>query len=174
MKRWVVVVLILGTTTPAAAFVPCHTVGGLSIDQWFNVCGPALRQNYAEGLMLVPYKGPFFFTRRLISLMANGGHIINISTGLSRFTNLAGVATYTSTKGAMEVLTMYLAREYASRKIRANIVAPGAIDSQCAGPNGRSEEAKKMIGEMTALGRCGEPEDIGLLLRRCRPMTAAG
>ena len=117
-----------------------------------------------DRLMLVHYKGPFFFTQRLISLMADGGHIVNISTGLSRFTNLAGVATYASMKGAMEVLTMYLAREYAGRRIRANIVAPGAINSQFAGPNGRSEEAKKMIGEMTALGRCGEPEDIGLLI----------
>lgn len=49
MKPWVFVASLLMAATPAAAFVPCHTVGGLSIDQWFNVCGPALRENYAEG-----------------------------------------------------------------------------------------------------------------------------
>ena len=96
--------------------------------------------------------------------MADGGHIINLSTGLTRFTNPAGVATYASLKGALEVFTMYLAREYAPRKIRANVVAPGAIDTQFAGPDGRSEEQKKMIAEQTALGRCGEPDDIGLLI----------
>jgi NAD(P)-dependent dehydrogenase (short-subunit alcohol dehydrogenase family) len=117
-----------------------------------------------DQLLQVHYKGPFFLTQKLISFMADGGQIINVSTGLTRFTNLAGVATYAAMKGAMEVFTMYLAREYSARKIRANIVAPGAIDTNFAGPNKRSEEQKKMIGENTALGRCGEPEDIALII----------
>ena len=77
-----------------------------------------------DQLTQVHFKGPFFLTQKLIPLMADGGHIINISTGLSRFTNLAGVATYASLKGAMEVFTRYLAAEYAPRRIRANTVAP--------------------------------------------------
>jgi NAD(P)-dependent dehydrogenase (short-subunit alcohol dehydrogenase family) len=117
-----------------------------------------------DALMNVHYKGPFFLTQKLIPLMNDGGHIINISTGLTRFTNLAGVATYAAMKGAMEVVTMYLAREYAARKIRVNSVAPGAIDTEFVGPNRRSEESKKMIAEQTALGRCGEADDIGLFI----------
>ncbi len=117
-----------------------------------------------DQLTQVHFKGPFFLTQKLIPLMADGGHIINISTGLSRFTNLAGVATYASLKGAMEVFTRYLAAEYAPRRIRANTVAPGAIDTNFAGPNKRSDEQKKMIASHTALGRCGEAEDIGLLI----------
>jgi len=93
--------------------------------------------------------------------MANGGHIINISTDLTRFV-YAGSATYASLKAAMEVFTKNLAKEYASRKIRANIVAHGAIDTQFGG--GKNESAKKLIAEQTALGRVGQAEDIGLLI----------
>ena len=117
-----------------------------------------------DALMQVHYKGPFFLTQKLLPLMADGGQLINISSGLARFTNPSGVATYAALKGAMEVFTRYVAREYASRKIRANIVAPGAIDTQFVGEGGRKEEEKRMIGEHTALGRCGEADDIGLLV----------
>ena len=72
-----------------------------------------------DKLTQVHFKGPFFLTQKLIPLMADGGHILNISSALTRFTNLAGVATYAALKGAMEVMTMYLAREYSNRKIRA-------------------------------------------------------
>jgi len=117
-----------------------------------------------DALVAVHFKGPFFLTQKLIPLMADGGHIINISSGLARFTNPAGVAAYGALKGAIEVFTRYVALEYAHRKIRANIVAPGAIDTQFAGPNGRSQEQKDMLAKYTALGRCGEPDDIGLLV----------
>jgi NAD(P)-dependent dehydrogenase (short-subunit alcohol dehydrogenase family) len=117
-----------------------------------------------DQLTNVHLKGPFFLTQKLIPLMADGGLVLNVSSGLTRFTNPAGVATYASLKGAMEVFTKYIVREYASRKIRANIVAPGALDTQFAGPNGRDENQKKMIGEHTALGRCGEADDIGPLI----------
>ena len=117
-----------------------------------------------DQLTNVHFKGPFFLTQKLIPLMADGGLVLNISSGLTHFTNPAGVATYASLKGAMEIFTKYIVREYASRIIRANIVAPGALDTQFAGPNGRDENQKKMIGEHIALGRCGKAEDIGPLI----------
>jgi len=145
--------------------------GRTSFDYLVNNAGTAQRtpikdtsEEQFDQLMQVHCKGPFFLTQKLIPLMEDGGHIINISSGLTRFTNMAGVATYAAMKGAMEVYTMYFAREYAHRKIRVNTVAPGAIDTQFAGPNGRSEEQKKMLAEMTALARCGEADDIGLLV----------
>jgi len=117
-----------------------------------------------DQLTNVHFKGPFFLTQKLIPLMSDGGLVLNISSALTLFTNPAGVATYASLKAAMEVFTKYIVREYASRKIRANILAPGALDTQFAGPNGRDENQKKMIGQHTALGRCGEADDIGPLI----------
>ncbi|MDE1153937.1 MAG: SDR family oxidoreductase [Micavibrio sp.] len=145
--------------------------GRQTFDYLVNNAGTAQRtpikdttEEQFDQLLQVHCKGPFFLTQKLMSVMEDGGHIINISSGLTRFTNTAGVATYAAMKGAMEVYTMYFAREYAHRKIRVNTVAPGAIDTQFAGPNGRSEEQKKMLADMTALGRCGEADDIGLLV----------
>ena len=115
-------------------------------------------------LSAVHFKGPFFLTQKLIPIMVDGGSVINVSTGLARFSGLAGVATYAALKGAMEVFTRYIVAEYASRKIRANIVAPGAIDTNFAGPDKRDEAQKKAIASHTALGRCGEPDDIGPII----------
>lgn len=145
--------------------------GRKDFDYLVNNAGTAQRtlikdttEEQVDALYKVHFKGPFFLTQKLIPLMADGGHIINISSGLARFTNPAGVAAYAAMKGALEVFTRYLALEYGPRKIRANIVAPGAIDTQFAGPNGRSAEQKEMLAKYTALGRCGEADDIGLLV----------
>ena len=120
-----------------------------------------LTEEQFDELVRVQFKGPVFLTQKLISLMADGGHVINISTGLTRFTH-PGTSIYASVKGAMEVFTMYVAREFAERKIRCNIVAPGALDTQFGG--GRTDEMRKSLGEATAMGRIGQAEDIGLLI----------
>jgi NAD(P)-dependent dehydrogenase (short-subunit alcohol dehydrogenase family) len=120
-----------------------------------------LAEDQFDHLVQVHLKGPVFLTQKLLPLMNDGGHIINISSGLTRFT-YPGTSIYASVKGAMEVFTMYLAREFAERKIRANIIAPGALDTQFGG--GRTDEARKHLGEATALGRVGQAEDIGLLI----------
>lgn len=114
-----------------------------------------------DELVRVHFKGVFFLTQRLIPMMADGGHVIFISSGLTRFT-YPGVALYAAVKGAIEVLTMYVAREFSSRRIRANCVAPGALDTDFGG--GRTDEQRKSIGEQTLLGRIGQAEDIGLLI----------
>ena len=114
-----------------------------------------------DQLVQVHFKGPFFLTQKLIPLINEGGQIINISTGLTRFAH-PGVATYAAVKAALEVVTMYLAKEFAEKKIRANVVAPGALDTDFGG--GRTDEARQLLGNATALGRIGIAEDVGLFV----------
>ena len=106
-------------------------------------------------------KGPVFLTQKLLPIMNDGGHIINVSSGLTRFT-YPGVSVYASVKGAMEVFTMYLARELGERKIRSNIVAPGALDTDFGG--GRTDEDRKHLASASVLNRIGQAEDIGILI----------
>ncbi len=108
----------------------------------------------------------FFLTQKLLPLMNDGGRIVNLSSGLARFA-LPGTSTYGATKGAVKILTRYLARELGPRRITANAVAPGAIQTDFSGGIvWNHPEINKRVAETTALGRAGVPDDIG-------PMIAA-
>lgn len=114
-----------------------------------------------DELVKVHLKGPFFLTQKLLPLIKDGGRIVNISTGLARFT-LPGYAAYASMKGGMEVLTRYMAKELGSRKISVNIIAPGAIETDFGGGSIRdNKDLNRMIASQTALERVGLPDDIG-------------
>ena len=114
-----------------------------------------------DRLMNIHVKGVFFLTQKLLPLINDGGRIVNLSSGLARFT-LPGYAAYASMKGAIEVLTRYMAKELGQRQIAVNVVAPGAIETDFAGGAVRDNpEMNKMIASQTALGRVGVPEDIG-------------
>ena len=114
-----------------------------------------------DRLMNVHFKGVFFLTQRLLPLIADGGRIINISSGLTRFT-YPGKAVYAAMKGAVEVLTRYLAKELGPRRIAVNTVAPGAIATDFGGGVVRDNpHVHQAIASVTALGRVGLPEDIG-------------
>ena len=114
-----------------------------------------------DELLMVHFKGPFFLTQKLLPFLNENGGIVNISTGLTRFAN-PGYGTYAAMKGAMEKYTHYLAKELGGRGIRANTVAPGAIETDIQGGVVRDNpEVNKMIASHTALGRVGLPEDIG-------------
>ena len=111
--------------------------------------------------MNIQVKGTFFITQKLLPLIKDGGRIINISSGLARFT-LPGYAAYASTKGAVEVLTRYMAKELGERQITVNVVAPGAIETDFGGGAVRDNaELNNFIASQTALGRVGLPNDIG-------------
>ncbi len=112
-----------------------------------------------DSLMNIHFKGVFFLTQKLVPHMNDHGAIINLSTGLTRF-SIAGYGAYAAMKGAIEVLTKYMAKELGPRGIRVNAVAPGAIATDFNGLN-VNEEGRKHIGSLIALGRVGEPEDIG-------------
>lgn len=158
--------------------------GRETFDYLVNNAGIGLYAPFAETsealfdeLMNIHFKGPFFLTQQLLPLMADGGRILNVSTGLARFA-LPGYAAYASMKGAMEVLTRYQAKELGARGISVNSIAPGAIETDFGGGRVRdNEELNKYVAAQTALGRVGLPDDIGdaiaaLLSDNLRWMTA--
>jgi NAD(P)-dependent dehydrogenase (short-subunit alcohol dehydrogenase family) len=114
-----------------------------------------------DALMDIHLKGPFFLTQKALFLMNDGGGIVNISSGLARFST-PGFAAYASMKGGIEVLTRYQAKELGSRGIRVNVVAPGAIETDFGGGAVRDNaQMNQFIASITALGRVGLPDDIG-------------
>jgi NAD(P)-dependent dehydrogenase (short-subunit alcohol dehydrogenase family) len=149
------------------------TLGAARFDYLVNNAGTSHHVSFEktteeemDSLYNVHFKGVFFLTQKLLPLMNDGGRIVNISSGLTRFAN-PGSGAYASMKGAVEVLTRYLAKELGPRGITANTVAPGAIATDFSGGMVRDNpELNKLISAMTALGRVGVPDDIG-------PMIAA-
>ena len=114
-----------------------------------------------DRLLNVHFKGVYFLTQKSLPLMNDGGRVINISTGTTRFC-IPGYSVYASMKGAIETFTKYLAKEVGSRGITANVVAPGAIETDFNGAAIRnSPQLKGFLGTQTALGRVGQAEDIG-------------
>lgn len=142
--------------------------GSTNFDFLINNAGTALYAPFAEtteaqfdAAMNIHFKGVFFFTQKALPFINNGGRIINISSGLARFA-YPGSSAYGSMKGAIEVLTRYLAKELGSRGIAANVVAPGAIETDFGGGHVRdNKEVNDHIANITALGRVGLPDDIG-------------
>ena len=139
-----------------------------TFDFLVNNAGVGLHESFAQTteaqfdlMMNVHLKGPFFLTQKLLPLMAGGGRILNISSGLARFA-LPGSSAYAMMKGAIEVLTRYQAKELGARGITANVLAPGAIETDFSGGMVRDNpEVNKIVASNTALGRAGLPDDIG-------------
>lgn len=137
-------------------------------DFLINNAGTALYAPFAETteeqfdtVLNIHYKGVFFLTQKALPSLNDGGRIINISSGLARFA-FAGSSAYGCMKGAIEVLTRYLAKELGSRQIAANVVAPGAIETDFGGGHVRdNKDINAQVASMTALGRVGLPHDIG-------------
>lgn len=114
-----------------------------------------------DALFAVHVKGVFFLTQALLPLLADGARIVNFSSGLTRV-SFPGFAAYAAAKGAIEVLSVYLARELGARGITVNTVAPGAIETDFLGGAVRDTPAyNQAFADMTALGRVGVPDDIG-------------
>ncbi|WP_191059113.1 SDR family NAD(P)-dependent oxidoreductase [Geminicoccus harenae] len=117
-----------------------------------------------DRLVDVHFKGVYFLTQTLLPLIVDGGRIVNLSSGLTRV-SYPGFAVYSAVKGAVEVLTRYLAKELGSRGIAVNSVAPGAIETDFGGGAVRDNpEINKVFADMTALGRVGLPDDIGRMI----------
>ncbi|WP_330441988.1 SDR family NAD(P)-dependent oxidoreductase [Flavobacterium sp. C4GT6] len=145
-----------------------ENTGSPNFDFLINNAGTALYSNFEDTteeqvneVFNIHYKGVFFLTQKALPYINEGGRIINISSGLARF-SFNGSSAYGSMKGAIEVLTRYLAKELGPRKIAANIVAPGAIETDFGGGHVRdNKEVNNQIASVTALGRVGLPDDIG-------------
>lgn len=138
------------------------------VDALVNNAGMGVYETFAQtseeqfdALMNVHFKGVFFLTQHLLPLINDGGRIINISSGLTRFA-LPGYAAYAAMKGSVEVLSRYLAKELGPRGISVNTLAPGAIETDFGGGAVRDNaDLNRMIAGQTALGRVGQPDDIG-------------
>lgn len=117
-----------------------------------------------DALFNVHVKGVFFLTQALLPLLADAGRIVNLSSGLTRVTS-PGFSAYSSAKGAVETLSVCMAKELASRGITVNTVAPGAIETDFLGGAVRDmPELNQQFAGMTALGRVGVPDDIGPMI----------
>ncbi len=112
-----------------------------------------------DALQEVQLKGPYFLTQKSLPILNDGGRIINISTGLTRF-SLPGYSAYAAMKAGIEAYTRYLAKELGGRQITANVVAPGAIDTDMNKDAMRNPKFVETISSVTALGRVGKPDDI--------------
>ena len=142
--------------------------GRASFDYLINNAGTLLHRSFEEtteddfdAMLGVNLKGVFFLTQALLPLIGQNGRILNVSSGLARFAT-PGYAAYATTKGAVETLTRYLARELGPRGIAVNVIAPGAIETDLGGGVVRDNpELNRMIAAVTAMGRVGLPDDIG-------------
>lgn len=143
-------------------------LGAERFDILVNNAGMGLHGSFTDtnpdefsALIDVHLRGPFHLTQQLLPLMRDGGQLLNVSSGLARMT-LPGFAAYAAVKGAVEVLTRYQALELGARKIRVNVLAPGAIETDFGGGMVRDNaEMNAMIAQHTALGRVGLPADVG-------------
>ena len=114
-----------------------------------------------DRLVRIQLKGPYFLTQKLLPMIVDGGRILNVSSGVTRFT-LPGYSAYGATKGAIEVLTRYLAKELGPRKITVNTIAPGVTETDFGGGVVRdTPELQQKLAATIALGRTGQPDDIG-------------
>lgn len=117
-----------------------------------------------DKLVNVHFKGVFFLTQALLPLIADGGRIVNLSSGLTRI-SFPGFSAYAAVKGAVEVLSVYMAKELGKRGIGVNTVAPGAIETDFLGGAVRDmPDLNQTFAAMTALGRVGVPDDIGPMI----------
>lgn len=117
-----------------------------------------------DSLFNVHLKGPFFLTQALLPLMVNGGAILNVTSASTRVATV-GVAPYAAFKGGLEVLTRYMAKEFGDRRIRANAISPGPIRTDLADRAlEKYPEFAELLTSQTALGRLGEPGDVGKMI----------
>lgn len=141
---------------------------GAKVDLLINNAGIGINASCAETtesqfdeLMNIHLKGPFFLTQKIVPYLNDGGQILNLSSGLTRF-SLPGFGAYSAMKGAIEVLTRYLALELGNRNITVNVIAPGAIETDFGNGVVRDNpDANAFIASQIALGRAGLPDDIG-------------
>lgn len=173
-RRAVALQLDVGDCTGFAAFA--DRVEAVLGSQWgrdrfdflVNNAGMGVHATFADTteaqfdqLFNVHLKGTFFLTQKLLPLIADGGRIVNTSSGLARF-SLPGYAAYAAMKGGIEVLTRYMAKELGPRGIAVNTLAPGAIETDFGGGAVRDNaQLNAQIAGFTAMGRVGLPDDIG-------------
>ena len=137
---------VLVNNAGAVAPTPVGATGRAALDQ----------------MVAVHFTGVVLLTQELLPLLVDGGRVVNTSTGLARFTGDPSYSVYAAMKGAVEVWTRYLAKAVGGRNITANVIAPGPVATDFGGGYLRdNEDMRRALGGNSALGRVGEPDDIG-------------
>lgn len=148
---------ILDTQFSSAKLDALVNNAGIGINQSFET----MTEEIVDLMTNIHFKGPYFLTQKLLQLINNGSSIVNISSGLARFSS-PGYSAYGAMKAAMDALSRYQALELGSRKIRVNALAPGAIETDFDGGVVRDmSDVNKYLASEAALGRVGLPDDIG-------------
>lgn len=173
-RRALALPLDIGSTAGFAAFADqvqtalSKHFGRNDLDALVNNAGAGVHAPLAETteaqfdqMFNIHLKGVLFLTQHLLPLLADGGRILNVSSGLARFT-FPGYGAYAAMKGGIEVMTRYLAKELAPRGITVNVVAPGAVETDFGdGAVRDNAQLNAAIAAQTTLGRVGRPDDIG-------------
>jgi len=148
---------ILDTEFSAAKLDALVNNAGIGINESFET----MTEEILDSMTNIHFKGPYFLTQKLLTLLNDGSSIVNTSSGLARF-SFPGYSAYGAMKAAVDSLSRYQALEFGSRKIRVNSVAPGAIETDFGGGVVRDvADMNKHLAAETALGRVGLPDDIG-------------
>lgn len=148
---------ILDTQFASAKLDALVNNAGIGINQSFETT----TEETLDAMTNIHFKGPYFLTQKLLTLLNDGSSIVNTSSGLARF-SFAGYSAYGAMKAAIDSLSRYQALELGSRKIRVNSIAPGAIETDFGGGVVRDiSDLNQHIASETALGRVGLPDDIG-------------
>ncbi|MBT9385880.1 SDR family oxidoreductase [Pseudooceanicola sp. CBS1P-1] len=145
-----------------------RALGHDSLTGLINNAGHGIRTPFTEttpealdGLYQVHVRAPYLLTQALLPQLADGGRLLFLSSGLARFAT-PGYSAYGAMKGAVDTLVRYLAQELGGRGISVNSIAPGAIETDFGGGVVRDNaEVNRMIAGATAMGRAGQPDDIG-------------
>lgn len=148
---------------------PAHSTGLYAL---INNAGIGIHQAYTsttesqlDQLFNLHVKGPYLLTQQLLPLLRAGSRVLNLSTGLTRFA-IPGYSAYAMMKGAVETMSLYQAKELAAQGIRVNVLAPGAIATDFGGGAVRDNiDINQYLASQTALGRVGQPDDIGQMIR---------
>lgn len=109
----------------------------------------------------IHFKGVYFLTQKCLPMINDNGSVVFISSGSVRF-SVPGYSVYSSMKAAIENFTKFVAKEYGSRGIRSNVVAPGPVETDFNNAMIRNNpQAKTFLSSMSPLGRVGAADDIG-------------
>ncbi|AJY73916.1 SDR family oxidoreductase [Paenibacillus beijingensis] len=140
--------------------------GEIHFDILVNNAGIGIPESFEETtesafdeIFAVNVKAPFFLVQKSLSRLRNEGRIVNISSGVTRVA-YPPIMAYNLTKGAINTFTLHLAKLLGPRGITVNAVLPGMVRTDMNADFLDSPEAQKLLADMVALGRMGEPSDI--------------
>jgi NAD(P)-dependent dehydrogenase (short-subunit alcohol dehydrogenase family) len=122
---------------------------------------PQVTEEIFDHILNTNFRSIYFLTQKSLPMMNDQGSVIFISTGTTRF-SIPGYSVYASLKGAMEIFSKYVAKEFGNRGIRSNVVAPGPVETDFNDAIIRNTpQLITYLSSLASLGRVGQADDIG-------------